>query len=224
MAQIICMGASTVYGVGGPNGGWADMLKLSLHRQMYSDTHADEAHEVFIFAKSGVTVDFIAAGCEQRIEDYKRSGRRMVVVLSVGLNNAKAIGRPEGFVSSPEDYATQIQELLKCLVEKADAVICVGFTPVDESKTTQKINPFTGKPSFFFNDRIVMFNSVFRHAVEEAGDAVQFVDLFNAASQLDWSNGYLSSDGLHPNDKGHRWIYGQVLPVVLGAAAQELDQ
>jgi lysophospholipase L1-like esterase len=219
MTQIICMGASTVYGVGGPNGGWADMLKLSLHRQMYSDAHADEAHEVFIFAKSGVTVDFIAAGCEQRIEDYKRSGRRTVVVLSVGLNNAKAVGTPEGFVSSSEDYDAQMKQLLERLVDEVDAVICVGFTPVDESKTTQKINPFTGKPSFFFNDRIVIFNEVFRQAAEEAGDAVQFVDLFDSAAQLSWSNSYLSSDGLHPNDKGHRWICDQVLPVISDVVA-----
>ncbi|HSW92029.1 MAG TPA: GDSL-type esterase/lipase family protein [Candidatus Saccharimonadales bacterium] len=214
MAQIICMGASTVYGVGGPNGGWADMLKLSLHKQMYGKTHAEEAHEVFIFAKSGVTVDFIAAGCEQRIEDYKRDGRRMVVILSIGLNNAKAVGTPEGFVSSPEEYDTQVRQLLKRLVSRVDAVVCVGFTPVDESKTTQKINPFTGKPSFFFNDRILLFNGVFRRVAEETDGMVRFVDLFDATAQLDWTNGHLSSDGLHPNDKGHRWICDQVLPVI----------
>lgn len=109
MAQIICMGASTVYGVGGPNGGWADMLKLTLHRQMYSGTRSNEGHELFIFAKSGVTTDFILNGCEQRIEDYKREGRKTVVVLSVGLNNAKAVGTSDNYVSTPEDYAIQMK-------------------------------------------------------------------------------------------------------------------
>lgn len=208
------MGASTVYGVGGPNGGWADMLKLSLHKQMYKDTGADEAHEVFIFAKSGVTTDFILNGCKQRIEDYKRDGRKTIVVLSVGLNNAKAVGTPDGYVSSPEDYAVQIQQLLKQLTDNVDAVICVGFTPVDESKTTKKINPFTGKQSFFMNERIKLFSDVFRRAAEQAGSAVQFLDLFDTASDLDWTNTYLSPDGLHPNDKGHRWICDQVLPLL----------
>jgi lysophospholipase L1-like esterase len=112
-----------------------------------------------------------------------------------------------------------MKRLLERLVSKVDKVVCVGFTPVDESKTTQKLNLFTGRPSFFFNDRIVIFNDVFRQAAEEAGDVVQFVDLFDTASQLDWSDGYLSSDGLHPNDKGHRWICDRVLPVVSSAVA-----
>lgn len=214
MAQIICMGASTVYGVGGPNGGWADMLKLALHKQMYKESGADEAHEVFIFAKSGVTVDFIIRGCEQRIEDYKRDGRKTIVVLSIGLNNAKAIGTPDGYVSSPEDYTAQMQQLLKQLTDKVDAVICVGFTPVDESKTTKKINPFTQQRSFFMNERITIFNGVFRQAAEEAGNAIQFLDLFSIASELDWTNSYLSPDGLHPNDNGHHWICAQVLPLL----------
>jgi lysophospholipase L1-like esterase len=214
MAQIICMGASTVYGVGGPNGGWADMLKLALHKQIYKETGSDEAHEVFIFAKSGVTTDFILNGCEQRIEDYKREGRKTVVILSIGLNNAKAVGAPDNYVSTPEDYATQIKQLLERLMSKADAVICVGFTPVDESKTTKKINPFTQQRSFFMNERINIFNDVFRQAAEDAGDAVQFLDLFNVAAELDWTNAYLSPDGLHPNDKGHRWICSQVLPLL----------
>ena len=214
MAQIICMGVSTVYGTGGPNGGWADMLKLALHKQMYSGAISDEAHEVFIFAKSGVTVDFIANGCEQRIEDYKRDGRKTIVILSVGLNNAKAVGRPDNYVSAPEDYAIQMNDLLRRLTSKANAVICVGFTPVDEAKTTKKINPFTGQNSFFFNDRIKTFNDAFRQAAQEAGDAVHFLDLFSLASELDWINSHLSPDGLHPNDNGHRWICDQVLPLL----------
>lgn len=208
------MGASTVYGVGGPNGGWADMLKLALHKQMYNETSSNEAHEVFIFAKSGVTTDFILKGCEQRIEDYKRDGHKTIVILSIGLNNAKAVGKPDNYVSTPEDYAAQIKQLLELLAKKADAVICVGFTPVDESKTTKKINPFTGQRSFFMNERIEIFNTVFRQAAEEAGNTVQFLDLFTTASELDWVNTYLSPDGLHPNNKGHRWICDQVLPVL----------
>lgn len=209
------MGASTVYGVGGPNGGWADMLKLALHKQMYKETGSDEAHEVFIFAKSGVTTDFILNGCEQRIQDYKRDGRKTVVVLSVGLNNAKAVGTPDNYVSTPEGYAIQMRQLLERLTKKVDDVICVGFTPVDESKTTKKINPFTGQNSFFFNDRIKTFNDVFRQTVEEADSTVRFLDLFSAASELDWTSTYLSPDGPHPNDKGHHWICDQVSPLLL---------
>lgn len=213
------MGASTVYGVGGPSGGWADMLKLALHKQMYNEVSSTEAHEIFIFAKSGVTTNFIATGCEQRIEEYKRDGRKTIVILSIGLNNAKAIGAPKNYVSTPEDYAAQIKQLLERIAKKVDSIICVGFTPVDESKTMQKINPFTQQRSYFANERISEFNKVFRHAAEETGDAVQFLDLFHAASEMNWTNAYLSSDGLHPNDKGHRWIYEQVVPLTLNVAA-----
>lgn len=113
------MGASTVHGVGGPNGGWADMLKLALHKQMYGGANSNEAHEMFIFAKSGVTTDFIMNGCEQRIEDYRRDGRKTVVILSIGLNNAKAVGDPDNYVSTPEEYAVQMKQLLGRLTQKS---------------------------------------------------------------------------------------------------------
>lgn len=208
------MGASIVYGVGGPHGGWADMIKLDLHNRMYGEARLGEMHEVHIFAKPDATMDFVAAGCDAYVADYCRDGAKTVVVISVGMNNAKAIGTPDGYVSSAEDYEKAMRELLLHLASIVDAVVCVGFMPVDESKTSPKLNPFTYKNSYFTNQRVTKFNDAFHKAAEESGDKVRFIDLFGKVEQDDWIMTCLSSDGLHPNDKGHQWMYEQVMPTI----------
>lgn len=139
MAQILIFGASTVYGVGGSNGGWSDILKRNLHQQMYSQK-TGEQHEVYVFAKPSVTVEFVAATSRQQIKDYQREDRPIIAILSVGMNNAKAVTTPDNFADTPDTYRQNMSALLRGMKERVDSVICVGFTPVDEEKTNPKIS------------------------------------------------------------------------------------
>lgn len=67
--------------------------------------------------------------------------------------------------------------LIGKLASLADAVVCVGFTAVDEAKTSPKLNPFTGKNSYFFNKRIEQFNAAFAEAAKLYEQSVTFIDL-----------------------------------------------
>ncbi|HEX9153630.1 MAG TPA: GDSL-type esterase/lipase family protein, partial [Candidatus Saccharimonadales bacterium] len=88
-------------------------------------------------------------------------------------------------------------------------LLVVGLTPVDESKTNPKSNPITGGSSYFSNDRIKVFEETMRGTCEAEG--VPFIPMFSQVPS-DWQQNYLYSDGIHPNDAGHRWVYEQIWP------------
>ena len=209
MKQIFIFGASTVYGVGGEEGGWADMLKRELHKRMYYKGGPGEIFEVYIFAKPGATVEFIFENFENQIKKYSR-GDEKIAIVSVGMNNTKAVGNPNDFVSDIEIYKKSMNDLLVKMKLKVDEVICVGYRPVDESKTLPKLNPVGGSPSYFWNERINKFNKVYKQVCQELG--VKFIDL--NIDKGEWITKYLNEDGLHPNTKGHELIFQKLLPEV----------
>ncbi len=213
MAQVVIMGASTAYGVGGAHGGWADLVKLRLHEEMYAKNTSSEAHEVHIFAKPDATVQFVVDTHERYIADYRRDTRKTVVILSIGMNDTKAIDSPDNYLNTPQAYKQSMITLLNALAKITDTVLCVGFVSVDESKTSPKLNPFTGKQSYFTNERIQMFNAAFEEAVNSSDANVTFVNLMAEMGE-DWTESCLSADGLHPNDTGHHRIFDKVMPAI----------
>jgi lysophospholipase L1-like esterase len=213
MSQILIMGASTVYGVGGAHGGWADLVKLHLHEEMYAKNMVSEAHEVHIFAKPDATVHFVVDTYERYIADYRRNNRKTVVILSIGMNDTKAIDSPDNYLNTPQAYKQSMTALLNGLAKITDAVLCVGFASVDESRTSPKLNPFTGKHSYFTNKRIQMFNAAFEEAVNSSDANATYVDLVTQTGD-DWPKSCLSADGLHPNDTGHRRIFDKLMPQI----------
>jgi lysophospholipase L1-like esterase len=206
MIQIFIIGASMVYGVGGENGGWADLLKQAFHKKMYSPEGVGEKYEVFNFGKAGATADFVQKTFPQQIKDYGRNGKTITIV-SVGGNNARAEDRPDNFVSTIEKYSKEMSQLLDMLKQNSTHVIAVGGGYYDESKTNPKPNPLTGGTSYFTNKRRQEFQDCFKDLCQEKG--IFFVKV--PVSEDEWKEKYLFKDGLHPNQKGHELICKNVL-------------
>ena len=100
--------------------------------------------------------------------------------------------------------------ILNGLTSLTDAVVCVGFAAVDESRASPKFNTITGKNSYFTNERIRKFNTAFKEAASSSTNAT-YIDLMDVM-QDDWLKSHLIADGLHPNDAGHHRIFQAVLP------------
>lgn len=152
MTQIFILGSSSVYGVGAEQAGWADLIKQKFHHHMYGPNGVGEMFEVYNFSKSGATVEFVQASFPQLRTLYGRSGS-MISIVSVGGNNAKAVGTPDNYVSTVEEYIQQMSTLLDQLQVESDHIIAVGGGYYDESKTNPKLSPWGGRPSFFTNSR-----------------------------------------------------------------------
>lgn len=209
MKQLFLFGSSSAYGVGGSDGGWADLLKREFHRQMYDKSGVGEKYEVFNLAKSGATIKFVLENFEAQLNQYGRGGE-IVAVVSVGGNNAKAEGEPDNFVSTLPEFKTAIKQLLAEVRAKTTAVIFVGHTPVDEDKTTPKPSPLTGGQSYFWNQRRQEFGDAAREICQELDTRHVPIEV----NPAEWKKKYLYADGLHPNAEGHRYIFKKVLAEV----------
>lgn len=206
MIQVFTLGSSSVYGVGGEVGGWGDLIKLALHKKMYMKGGVGEKYEVFNFAKSGATADFIKRTFPEQLKQYGRNGK-IVTIIYIGGNNAKAENTPNNFVSTIEEFSEEISGLLDYLKEKSQHVIVVGSGYYDESKTNPKPNPLTGGKSYFKNTRKREFESRLKELSEERG--IPFIEV--GVSEEEWKEKYLYDDGLHPNKQGYKLISNKIL-------------
>ena len=206
MIQIFIIGSSSVYGVGGENGGWADMVKRAFHKKMFSRGGVGEKYEVFNFGKSGATIDFAEKIFSNMLELYGRGGK-LITVVCVGGNNAKAEDRPDNFVSTLEEYTEEMSDFFDTLKKRSATVIAVGGGYYDESKTNPKDNPLTGGKSYLTNKR----KQEFERQQELMCGKKQIPFIKVNVSEEEWKREYLSSDGVHPNDKGHTLIAGKVM-------------
>lgn len=211
MIQVFTLGSSSVYGVGGEAGGWGDLIKLALHQRMYEEGGVGEKYEVFNFAKSGATADFVKRTFPEQLEQYGR-GEKVITIIYVGGNNAKAENTPNNFVSTIEKFSEEISDLLDLLKEKSEHVIAVGSGYYDESKTNPKLNPITGGKSYFKNARKREFESRFKDLATEKG--IPFIEV--GVSEEEWKEKYLYDDGLHPNKLGYNLISNKILTELKG--------
>lgn len=206
MIQIFLLGSSNVYGVGAENSGWGDLLKQALHKKMYSSGGVGEKYEVYNFSKSGANIGFVLKTFPEQLKEYGRN-HKVITVVSVGGNNAKAENKPDNFVSTIEEYSKDMSQLLDMLKKSSNHVIAVSAGYYDESKTNPKHNPLTGGKSYFTNARSKMFSNRFKELCEKR----QITLITDGMSEEEWKEKYLFTDGLHPNQAGHQLISQKVL-------------
>lgn len=208
MGQVFVFGSSSSHGVGGSQGGWVDLLKTKLHGVMYGQNGIGERHQVYNFAKPGAKIEFVKRTFPIQLNDYRISGPVMAIV-AVGGNNVKAEGTPNNYVSTVEQYVTDMTELLAAIRPQVDAVLVLGFKPYDEVKTMPKISPLNGKASYFSNSRTEIFHKSLCKVCTKEG-----FDLIGVEDTEEWIKTCLCDDGLHPNDTGHQKICDQIWPYV----------
>jgi lysophospholipase L1-like esterase len=210
MKQIFLFGASGVYGVGGNDGGWGDILKRQLHQRMFAEGGMGEIAHVYNFGKSGAVTQFVIDNFESQIDQYALPGDDVIIVLSMGRNDSKAKNDPTNYVSTLEDYGCTMRVLIEAMQSRASRLIVVGATPVDESKTAPKADPISGGTSYFYNERIRQFDDALRVLCDELGITYVKFDI----DEQDWIANYLWQDGLHPNNKGYQYICDKVMDVI----------
>lgn len=185
------------------------MLKTSLHKSMYGlDAPHLETDEVYNLAIPGATIDDIRGRLEIEISNRQKTNRDMQIILGLGSNDTKGVGSPENVVTSADKYKGKVDDFLRQLLTYSRDISVVGVTPVDESKTTPKQNPFTGQSSYFFNERIEQYERLMQSVCEKHN--ISFLPTFKAALSEDWIEKYTYVDGLHPNTAGHQWLHEKI--------------
>jgi lysophospholipase L1-like esterase len=120
-------------------------------------------------------------------------------VFAIGVNDS-LITDDGDFFSTPAQYAQDLQELYDTAKLFSNRMLFVGLTPVEDD------NP---RNQYYTSSRIWEFEEVLREFVR--GHSIPFVKLYEKFQEC-MKEEFLFSNGLHPNDEGHRIIYDRVAP------------
>jgi lysophospholipase L1-like esterase len=212
-AQIICLGSSSLYGVGGAHGSWADLLKRDLHKQQYEEGGAGQVHEVYSLGVPGFTIEKFLERAEADLVWIRKPSRRLITVIQLGGNNTMAVDEPENYVTSPEEFKELVRKILEVTKKYSDEVLWVGMNLMDESKVMPIVKDLEKNRKVYFpNKRKIAFDRIAREVCAE--HKIKHITLIEKQQKLDWVAKYQYEDGIHPNDDGYRWMYEQIKPFI----------
>lgn len=187
--RYLIFGASTTHGYNDiKHGGWAGRLRQYLNPK--------EFHNLAI---SGNTSFDILARIESetvsRLRDKPKE--EWTMILGLGTNDARIKNGKPG--STPEQYKENVEKLLDIAQKYVGRVLFLSGKPVIEELTT----PFDSRSSFYNED--IKRNGGIAKAICDAR-GVEFIDLYSEFEKVD-NLQELLDDGLHPNAKGHEFMF-----------------
>lgn len=207
MAQILAFGDSITDGAYDEQGGWAArMQRHFMSANLQKDVINDETDWFYNLGISGNTARDMLARIDTEAKARKifREDKRSVILFAIGTNDSAADMSSHNYRFSEDEFRLNLLKLESKVRSGQTKVIFIGPMPVIESFTT----PIYGD-CWYTNERIGRFNDVIRELAH--GLPAVFIDLLQDASQID-ENYFM--DGLHPNTRGHEWMYDKIMPIV----------
>lgn len=197
MKGVLCFGASITFGRGdNKEGGWTGRLKKYFESKDYYNV-------LYNLGISGNSTDDLLkrmeVECSARIVK-KRPGDEFIILIGIGTNDSRFVNTKDNPQTTPEDFNKNILKVIEIARNYTNKIIFIGLTPVDESKT----NPY--ETTYFLNDRIKKYDEIIKKCCEEEG--IFLIDLFEDFLKEDYLN--LLGEGLHPNSKGHDFMFGKI--------------
>jgi acyl-CoA thioesterase I len=197
--NIFIFGDSIVQGFWDSQGGWATRLKQYFDASMVSAPCFPQQnfyYMVFPLGVSGDTTKDILKRFE--FESEKRMGwetAEQIFVFSVGANDTALLDIAES--------KRNIREIIKRAKKFSKNIVFLEECPVDETLT----KPVSwSRDCFYENKKIAAFNKILKKIAREKGADV--IKIFGDWKKMNYQK--LLADGIHPNDKGHEYIFKRV--------------
>lgn len=193
--RVVAIGDSLVYGYGDPEGGgWVERLR----RQWLQPE--SPGHAIYNLGVRGDTVQRVSRRLVQEFQTRGEFRNRVpdLMFLSVGMNDAARVGKPNG---RPFTAFELFQAEINTLLDEATSlcpVAFIGMTPVLEERM-----PFAEILHYSHRDQF-SYKEATKLACEQRG--VPYLDIFDLwlSRGESWWRSRVSTDGLHPNVLGYR--------------------
>lgn len=201
MSQILIFGASTTYGAWDEKGGWSDRLKQFLHKKAI-DSNYENDWIVYNLGIDGDTTEGILERFDSETEIRIWPETETIIIISTGINDSMFVHKTGATKVSIQDFQADLEDIIKKAKKYTEKIILVGSMPVDE-----RVDPIPWLEGYSYrNEYVKLFNEIMESTAKV--NQLHFIDIFKEFSKKD--NHKLSSDGVHPNTKGHRLIYEKV--------------
>ncbi len=196
--KLIIIGDSGVYGWGDKEGGgWCERLRQNWLR-------LENAPIIYSLGVRGDGLEKVAKRYKNEWETRGELRRKVPegLLLSIGLNDTARIGREDGRPQLSEDAFKFGLKRLVTEIRKEVDVMVIGLTPVNEA-----LMPFA-ECLWYSNNSC----SVYEKKIEETclDLNIPFLSIHEKMIKLLSFKDLISSDGIHLNTEGHKWIYNQI--------------
>lgn len=202
--NIFIFGDSITQGFWDSKGGWATRLKQYFDNCMVKAPNFPNHGFYYMTFPLGITDDTSKKILERF--DFEVEKRMVwgtteeIFIFAVGLNDTAFLDIIE--------FKKNIFKVIKCAKKFSSNIVFLEIIPVDE-KITQPV-PWNTK-CYFNNKKIQANNNCLKQIAKK--NNVKIIPLFTEWSKIDYKK--LLADGVHPNDKGHKYIYEKVKDFLL---------
>lgn len=188
--NICVFGDSIAYGAWDDCGGWVDRLRAYLHGQVLA-SHFQSYYFLYHLGIPGNT----AADVLARLPGEAVAREPHVIIFAIGINDSRWQEPGHTPHVTEAAFRENIAHLIAAARRITPAIVFIGLTPVNESKTM----PFEPDCAFE-NERILHYNDIIRQMTQDA--STLFLDVYSAISPV-----IDLQDGLHPNRTGHEKLF-----------------
>ena len=188
--ESICVfGDSTAWGAWDmEKGGWVNRLYFYISEKTRGET------EIYNLSISGGTTETIL----ERFESEAKIRETDALIFQSGGNDSYLKGKNRPNQIPIDQFRKNLEEIIKRARDITPNIIFIGFTNVDEAKTT----PVLWKNIYYVNAEIKKYNEMVKNICQE--NDILYLDIFGLLNNKDFE------DGLHPNSAGHKKIFTKV--------------
>jgi lysophospholipase L1-like esterase len=202
--RVLCFGASITYGAWDEEGGWADRIKRDLHALTVAKQKASK-YQFFNLGVGGNTSTDLVERFEAETTARVGEGWNLAFIISIGINDTRImVGESKPQVPL-EVYRRNLETVVAIAKHYSQKILFVGLTPVKDEEV--------GFKTYMYRQQIVKeYSQAMREIAQQ--HHLPIVDVYDELLQEpDRQSWYV--DRLHPDERGHKWLYERIKPEVL---------
>jgi len=198
MAKFFIFGDSLPYGKWDTElNGWASRLRRMLDEKVMN---GNGYYETYNFGVPGDYSEGVLKRFESDLRPRFRDGEDIVIIFQLGINDTQFQSQTGKLRTSKEDFKKNLQELIGIAQKYTSKIVFLGLTPINEAQTLTV--PWY-HDNYYQNKWIMEYNEIIGQVCNEKG--AHFLEVFDKLNQKRYFDNLV--DGLHPNSKGHEWMF-----------------
>lgn len=198
MAKFFIFGDSFPYGKWDTElNGWASRLRRMLDEKIMS---GHGYYETYNFGVPGDFSEGLLKRFESDLRPRFRDGEDIVIIFEIGVNDSQFQRQTGKLRTSKEDFEENLRELIGIAQKYTSKVVVIGLTPINEEQT---LTVSWYRDDYYKNKLIFEYNEIIKQVCLQK--SVYFIDVFEKLNDKRYFDNLV--DGIHPNAKGHEWLF-----------------
>ena len=195
MTKILIFGDSITWGACDTEGGWASRL----WGHFYKKQREGFDYSVYNLGISGNTTEDLLERFEFETKQRLKEEEEILFIFAIGINDSQFIHSKKALRYTLEEFQENIQKLIDLAKKYSSKITFLSLTPVDDSKRDP--TPWNTDKSYK-KEYVKQFDEKVKEVCEK--NKVKYIYMFDKLELNDLE------DGLHPNNEGHRKMFGVI--------------